>query len=127
MEKGAKKMNDNNKEASIKNFMLGAIFGALVSAVAALLFAPKSGKELRKDISESTTKTLENTDEYFERAREKGTEVMQSVEDAAVSYYNIAGSKMKSAFTHTEDQLNQTVDEVENLIDETVEEIKESH
>lgn len=127
MEKGAKKMNDNNNEASIKNFMLGAIFGALVSAVAALLFAPKSGKELRKDISESTTKTLENTDEYFERAREKGTEVMQSVEDAAVSYYNIAGSKMKSAFTHTEDQLNQTVDEVENLIDETVEEIKESH
>ena len=34
------------------NFIIGAVVGGLVGAVLALLFAPKSGVELRQDISE---------------------------------------------------------------------------
>lgn len=34
------------------NFLIGAIIGGLVGAVLALLFAPKSGVEMRQDIAE---------------------------------------------------------------------------
>jgi gas vesicle protein len=35
----------------VGNFLLGAIMGGLVGAVAALLLAPSSGQQLRTDIS----------------------------------------------------------------------------
>jgi gas vesicle protein len=36
------------------NFLIGAIVGGVVGAVLALLFTPKSGAELRQDISDYT-------------------------------------------------------------------------
>lgn len=33
-----------------KSFLRGLLLGGLVGAVAALLYAPKSGKEMRRDI-----------------------------------------------------------------------------
>ena len=43
----AEKNNGNNK-----GFILGAIIGSAVGAITALIFAPKSGRELRQDINE---------------------------------------------------------------------------
>lgn len=37
----------------VKSFLFGAVSGAALGAVAALLFAPKPGKELRKDIADT--------------------------------------------------------------------------
>ncbi|MDI4646777.1 YtxH domain-containing protein [Cohnella hashimotonis] len=37
----------------VKSFLFGALSGAALGAAAALLFAPKSGKELRKDIADT--------------------------------------------------------------------------
>ena len=48
--KEAKKANGNGK------FILGAALGAIGGAIAGVLFAPKSGKETRKDIAEGTKK-----------------------------------------------------------------------
>lgn len=114
-----------NKDLSTKDFVLGVVFGATVSAIAALLFAPKSGKELRKDLGETTSKTLESTDEYLDLAREKGSKVMHDVEDAASTYFSIAENKMKSAFTKAEDQLDKTADNLDDLVEDTIEEIDE--
>jgi len=48
-------------------FGMGLVLGALSGAVAAYLFAPKSGKELREELSvkgnEAKRKTIEATDE----------------------------------------------------------------
>lgn len=41
-----------NREKSNKNWMLGSIAGGLVGVTTALLFAPKSGKNLMKDLAE---------------------------------------------------------------------------
>lgn len=113
-----------NNDLSTKDFVLGVVFGATVSAIAALLFAPKSGKELRKDLGETTSKTLESTDEYLDLAREKGSKVMHDMEDAASTYFSIAENKMKSAFTKAENQLDETTDNLDELVEDTIEEIE---
>lgn len=46
-----------------KNFFIGTLVGGIVGSVAALLFAPKSGKELRGDISQQVQNVTEKTAE----------------------------------------------------------------
>lgn len=110
-----------NDESFLEGFLFGAIFGAAVSAVASLLFAPKSGKDFRKDISEATVKTLESTDEYIERAREKGTKVMHDVEDAALAYFNLATDKAEEVVEDAKEEVTGMAETVE----EKIEEVKE--
>ena len=56
--------------------------GATVGAVVALLFAPKSGRELRQDVADATRKGVD-------RARETGTQLSAR----AGEYYDTAASK----------------------------------
>ncbi len=52
----------------LKSFMWGALTGAVTGAVTALLLAPKSGKELRKDISDTAHKVGDKTAEIGRQA-----------------------------------------------------------
>ncbi|RED65562.1 YtxH domain-containing protein [Cohnella lupini] len=45
----------------VKSFLWGALTGIVSGAVTALLFAPKSGRELRGDIAETAQKVGEKT------------------------------------------------------------------
>jgi gas vesicle protein len=56
--------------------------GATIGAVAALLFAPKSGRELREDLADATRKGVD-------RARETGTQLSAR----AGEYYDSAASR----------------------------------
>ncbi|NCU25336.1 YtxH domain-containing protein, partial [Candidatus Nomurabacteria bacterium] len=55
--KKAKKKAQTKKTA--KNVAIGLGVGAAAGAAAGLLFAPKSGKETRKDISKGAKKVVE--------------------------------------------------------------------
>ncbi|WNR43245.1 YtxH domain-containing protein [Paenibacillus roseipurpureus] len=44
-----------------KDLLIGAVVGGLVGAAAALLFAPKSGRELRSDIAQGATAVSDKT------------------------------------------------------------------
>jgi gas vesicle protein len=46
---------------AVKSFLWGTLTGAVTGAVTALLFAPKPGNELRKDISVTAHKVGEKT------------------------------------------------------------------
>ena len=70
------------------------LVGAGIGAVMALLFAPKSGHELRGDIADATRKSIDRTREaatqlseratdYYEGARERAGEVATAARDAA--------------------------------------------
>lgn len=111
-------MNMKKEDSFLEGFLLGAIFGAAVSAFAALLFAPKSGKDFRKDISEGTAKTLESTDEYLELAREKGTKVISDVEDAALAYFKLGTDKAQEVV----EDVKEEAEEIEEVIEEKIEE-----
>ncbi|MBL4951926.1 YtxH domain-containing protein [Neobacillus sp. OS1-32] len=79
-----------------KSFFLGALIGGLAGAAAALLLAPKSGKELRHSISSNTgtivTKSVElgetvrnKTSNFSQGLTRQSTEIMNRVTGKAVS------------------------------------------
>jgi gas vesicle protein len=69
---------DGDAGARITYFAIGALIGA----AAALLFAPKSGRELREDLADATRKGVD-------RARETGSQISTR----AGEYYETATSR----------------------------------
>ena len=69
---------DGDAGARLTYFAIGATVGAVV----ALLFAPKSGRELRQDVADATRKGVD-------RARETGTQLSAR----AGEYYETAASR----------------------------------
>lgn len=70
--------NDSDLGTQLTCFAIGAALGA----VAALLFAPKSGRELREDLADATRKGVD-------RARETGSQLSSR----AGEYYGSAASR----------------------------------
>ena len=74
--------NENQKEfvredksaIDSKDFMIGALIGRMLGAAAALLLAPKSGRELRSDINEGAKYITDKTEKIRQTAVEKGSE-----------------------------------------------------
>ncbi|HEX8178657.1 MAG TPA: YtxH domain-containing protein [Pyrinomonadaceae bacterium] len=83
---------DGNSDAggNIGYFILGGMLGA----VAALLFAPKSGRELRSDIAEATRKGVdqarEKAGEYYEVSRDRATELYSTASSRATEFASTA-------------------------------------
>lgn len=64
-----------------KSLLWGALVGSVVGSVTALLFAPKPGKELRKDIAEGTASGLEKVQEIAVQAGDKTVELYDNAKD----------------------------------------------
>lgn len=58
--------------SSSKVFLVGAILGGVLGATAGLLMAPKSGKELRNDLSETYEDISERAQEFADVAGKRG-------------------------------------------------------
>jgi len=58
-------------------FLKGLLLGGAVGAVLALLFAPKSGKELREDIARKATGLKEEAERRFEEVKTKTAELVE--------------------------------------------------
>jgi gas vesicle protein len=50
-----------------RGFLVGAVVGGAVGAVLALLFAPKSGRELRRDIADKTGELYDKASHYISK------------------------------------------------------------
>ncbi|WP_064092671.1 YtxH domain-containing protein [Rossellomorea aquimaris] len=69
--------NQNNDSNNInsKDFMIGTLIGGFVGAAAALLLAPKSGKDLRNDLNEQAVVWKDKTGQWKDTAVEKSNEL----------------------------------------------------
>lgn len=105
----------DREETSATTKLTYLLIGGGIGAILALLFAPKSGEELRGDIADATRKGLEKgketaaqlqekAGEYYEVTREKAGEYYAAAQEKAGELKNKAGEiaeKAKSAATST--------------------------
>src|SRR5688572_11460411 len=86
--------NYNDGEGSVSTKLTYLLVGGGIGAVLALLFAPKSGHELREDIADATRKGIEKgkdaasqigerAGEYYEVSKDKASDLYQSAADRA--------------------------------------------
>jgi len=66
----------HTNDGMLKGLIIGLLAGGAIGAVAALLYAPKSGKELRADIKERADDLIEGSDEYLHAAKSKAGEIV---------------------------------------------------
>ena len=69
------------------------LIGGGIGAILALLFAPKSGQELRGDIADVTRKGIEKSKETAAQLQEKAGEYYEVSREKAGEYYNAAQEK----------------------------------
>ena len=91
-------MGDRDYGDSISNKLTYFLVGAGIGAVLALLFAPKSGEELRSDIADATRKGIDRSKEaaqqigakageYYDATRQKAGELYDTARETAGEYY----------------------------------------
>ena len=95
------------EKSSTGGFLLGALIGGLVGATAALLLAPKSGKELRGDLNQQSALLKQKSTDFAHYAKEKSSGLAKSVSEQSIqvvdkvkklpSYIKIGGKKEESA------------------------------
>ncbi|MEX2461880.1 MAG: YtxH domain-containing protein [Paenibacillaceae bacterium] len=61
-----------------KDFIIGAVVGGLLGAMAGLLLAPKSGRELRQDITEQYGTISEKTQQIASTVGEKTANIAKT-------------------------------------------------
>ncbi|MDQ0231080.1 YtxH domain-containing protein [Metabacillus malikii] len=90
---------------SNRDFMVGSIIGGLIGAAAALMLAPKSGREIRDDLGQQASKLKEQTGKISkEELIEKGSE-----------FVNIAKEKSASLSQVVTEQSSQIMDKVKDI------------
>ena len=65
------------KNDMAKGLLIGFLAGGIVGTIIGLLYAPKSGKELRSDIKRKATNLAEDAGEFIRVARTKGAGYVQ--------------------------------------------------
>ena len=89
-------MSDNyrrERDSDVGTRLTYFVIGATVGAVVALLFAPKSGRELREDLADATRKGVDRAretgsqlssraGEYYDAATERAGELASSAREA---------------------------------------------
>jgi gas vesicle protein len=77
--------NRTKEGESSGSFLAGAVIGGLVGAAAALLLAPKAGKELRSDLNNQVSNLLTKTTQLSDEALDKGNELASITKEKTVS------------------------------------------
>lgn len=70
-------MSDYNN-FSTKDFLIGSLIGSVVGASVALLFAPKSGREMREEINVGSQEVTRKAGEWKDTLQEKGSEFSET-------------------------------------------------
>jgi len=90
LQKGFFMGNDRDYGDNISTRLTYFLVGAGIGAVLALLFAPKSGEELRNDIADATRKGIDKSKEAAQQLGVKATEYYDTTRAKAGEYYETA-------------------------------------
>ncbi|MCX6168413.1 MAG: YtxH domain-containing protein [Ignavibacteriales bacterium] len=90
-----------------KGLLIGTLTGAAVGSIIALLYAPKSGKNLREEIKTKSHDFLDDVDEYIVKAKDKVSHLM-----------NEGKNKSEKLVAETKEKVDMLLNEAEKLLTE---------
>ena len=96
--------NDND---SVSNKLTYLLIGGGIGAVIALLFAPKSGQELRGDIADATRKGIDKSREAAQQFGERAGEYYETGRERAGELYTQAREKATDVYTQATERVGE--------------------
>lgn len=94
----------SKNDLNSKDFLIGTLVGSMVGAAAALMLAPKAGKDLRIDISQKATEVKDKTSQLTNSALERSSNIA-----------NYAKEKTSNLSQVVSEQSSQIMEKVRNL------------
>ena len=105
------------KEASSTTKLTYLLVGGGIGALLALLFAPKSGQELRGDIADVTRKGVEKGKETAALVGERAGEYYEVTRDKAGELISTAQDKASQVYATAQDKAGQIADKASGIAD----------
>lgn len=102
---------EDNTSTKISYLLIGGGIGAIL----ALLFAPKSGTELRGDIADATRKGLDKTKEAASQIQEKAGEYYEVSKEKAGELYAAAGEKASDLYAAAGEKAKDVADKAKEV------------
>ncbi|HCN04606.1 MAG TPA: hypothetical protein DIS79_03225, partial [Bacteroidetes bacterium] len=96
---------ESRENTYAKGFILGAVVGGAVGAVVALLFAPKSGRELRRDIADRGEELYDKAQKYFTKEEERADDMVNEGRIRAERIVTSARAQAESLLSNAEQVL----------------------
>ena len=96
--------NDNDNISTRLTYLL---IGGGIGAVIALLFAPKSGQELRGDLADATRKGIDKSREAAQQVGERAGEYYESTRERAGELYNQAATRASEVYTQATEKVGE--------------------
>ena len=107
--------NEYERESSTTTKLTYLLVGGGIGAILALLFAPKTGEELRGDIADATRKGIEKGKETAGQLQEKAGEYYEVTRDKAGEYYQTAQDKVGELKDKAQEKVSDLKDKATEL------------
>ncbi len=125
--------DDQSQNINSKDFLIGSLIGGIVGASMALLFAPKSGKELRGDLNQGASYVRDRASEWKDVAYEKGSEwkdyAMETSTQLGQTFSEKSqdiGSRVKDATKNFQDKVTSENSDPEKAAEEVAQAIEKA-
>lgn len=109
MENNEREIQIYRSESNASGILIALFSGIVIGGVLGILFAPKSGKETRKDIADKSVEIYEKSKENVESMLEKSKEFVD---------------KSKEKIDEAVKSMSSKVDEAKKKIDDVVNDVK---
>src|SRR6187455_2631216 len=83
------------------------LIGGGIGAILALLFAPKSGQELRGDIADATRKGIDKSREAAQQLGDRAGEYYEATRERASEYYTQAAGKAQDLYSQAAEKVGE--------------------
>jgi len=98
-------------------FGTGLLIGAALGAIAAILFAPKSGEETRQQIKDLADQQKDNLKNQWDRTKETATDAVNSAREKVDSFAQRASSSVDDYADKAIDKVIQVADGTKSTVD----------
>ena len=109
-----------NGNGTTKGFVYGLLAGSAIGAVLALLYAPKTGRELRANIKSKTDELINNAEDAIEKARGKLPEISTEARKRSEQIISDAKNKADSLLQDADRVLNNVKQRSTAILEESI-------